>query len=145
MANLSTIVTAAGNLTKDPEVRNTNSGSTVCKVTVAANPRTFNKDKNEWEDGEAVYWEGLAFAKFADNIAASFRKGDRVIIVGTAKTESWTDKESGLRRTKTTVMLDDIGLSPFWGAINRGGNAQAAAGAAGGEWGTDSSFDATPW
>lgn len=144
MANLSTFVVASGNLTKDPEVRMTTSGTTIVKVTVASNPRTFNKDKNEWEDDEPIFWEGKAFGAFADRIVSSFKKGDRVIIVGPGKTESWTDKDSGTKRSKTVVMLDDMGLSPFWNEIQRGAPAQTPAQAD--AWNTPGSFgDDTPF
>lgn len=126
MASISSTVLVAGNLTRDPEVRSLTSGKSVVKVSIAANPRQFDREKNEWVDGEPVYWEGVAFDKLADNIAASFTKGDRVMMSGTVKSDSWNDKESGVKKTKMVVQIDEIGKSVLWEPLGGRAAAQSA-------------------
>lgn len=104
-------ITIAGNVTGDPELRQTTSGKPVVNLTIAVNPREYDKQKNEWVDGEAAYWRCSAFGPLAEHIAESITKGKRVIANGRIRGVSWVDKDSGTKRTGMELRLEDIGLS----------------------------------
>lgn len=108
---LTTSITLAGNLTKDPELRQTSAGKPVVNVSIAVNPRTFDREKKEWVDGEPVYWRGSAYGDMAEHIAHSLSTGNRVIAHGTIKASSWVDKDSGTKRTEKEFQIEEIGPS----------------------------------
>lgn len=108
---LTTAMTIAGNLTADPELKYGQNGKPYCRVSVAVNPREFDRDSKEWKDGEAVYWRGTAFGDLAEHIGHSLSKGNRVIIHGTVKADNWVDKDSGTKRTDKSLQIEDIGPS----------------------------------
>lgn len=128
---LTTAMTIAGNLTADPELRESQNGKPFCRVSIAVNPREFDRDAKEWKDGEPVFWRGTAFGDLAQHIAHSLSKGNRVIVHGVVKTDSWTDKESGVKRTDKSLMIEDIGPSLMFanasvGQSKGGGNSTRA-------------------
>ena len=104
-----TTVTIVGTLTRDPEMRYTPSGVAVVELGVAVNERTKNKQTNQWEDGDASFFDCTVFNQQAENVAESLQKGSRVILRGRLKMDSWEDKETGKPRTKIKVIVDDIG------------------------------------
>jgi single-strand DNA-binding protein len=103
-------VTIAGNLTADPELRYTQDGRPVVDFTIAASSRRLNKQTNEWEDGDATFLRASAWREFAENIAGSLRKGDRVIATGRLKQRNYQDRE-GNNRTSLELDIDEIGPS----------------------------------
>ena len=70
-----TVITVVGNLTADPELRFTPSGAAVANFTVASTPRTFDKNSNEWKDGEALFLRCSVWRQAAENVAESLTKG----------------------------------------------------------------------
>src|SRR5690348_1204 len=78
-------VTIVGNLTADPEIRFTQGGVSVANITVASTPRVYNKQKQEWEDGQPLFLTGSIWKDAADNVANSLHKGVRVIVTGKLK------------------------------------------------------------
>lgn len=81
-----TIITVVGNLTRDPELRTVGNGSTVVNFTIASSTRTFNRNTNQWDDGDTLFlncsaWDS-ARTSMATNIANSLSKGMRVIAQG---------------------------------------------------------------
>lgn len=109
MAN-DTTLTVIGNLTNDPELRFTPSGSAVANFTVASTPRTFDKNSNEWKDGEALFLRCSVWREAAENVAESLTKGMRVIISGRLKSRSYETKE-GEKRTVIELEVDEVGPS----------------------------------
>jgi single-strand DNA-binding protein len=103
-------VTITGNLTADPELRFTPSGVAVANFTIATTPRVFNKAKNEWEDGEALFLRCNLWKEAAENVTESLTKGMRVIATGKLRQRSWEDKE-GKKRDSTELEVDEIGPS----------------------------------
>lgn len=103
-------VTLVGNTTGEPELRYLSSGAAVCSFTVAVQPRRFNKNTNQWEDGQASFYRCSAWRQLAENIAESFTKGSRVIVTGTIGQRSYETRE-GEQRTVFEVQVDDIGAS----------------------------------
>ena len=109
MAN-DTIITVVGNLTADPELRFTQSGVAVANFTIASTPRTFDKQANEWKDGEALFLRSTIWRDAAENVAESLEKGSRVIAQGRLVQRSFTDRE-GNNRTSIELDVDEIGPS----------------------------------
>lgn len=160
-----TIITVIGNITADPELRFTPNGAAVANFTVASTPRTFDRQAQEFKDGETMFLRCNAWREMAENVAESLQRGSRVIVQGRLKSRTFDTKE-GERRTVFELDVDEIGPSLRYatanvtrnersggfgggqqsgGGFNRGGGApqgggfggQAAGGAAaaGGGWG----------
>jgi single-strand DNA-binding protein len=103
-----TPITLIGNLTADPELRFTPSGAAVANFTVASTPRTFDRQTNEWKDGDAMFLNCAVWRQAAENVAESLQKGMRVIVQGRLKSRSYETRE-GERRTVFEVDVDEIG------------------------------------
>ena len=105
-----TTITVIGNLTNDPELRFTPSGSAVANFTIASTPRTFDRQSNEWKDGETLFLRASVWREAAENVAESLTKGMRVIVNGRLKSRSYETKE-GEKRTVIELEVDEIGPS----------------------------------
>ena len=128
-----TITTICGNLTSDPELRFTPSGSAVANFTLASTPRTFDRQSNEWKDGETLFMRCAVWREAAENVAESLTKGTRVIVQGRLKSRSYETKE-GEKRTVIEMEVDEIGASLTFATakVNR---AQRSGGQGGGNGG----------
>ena len=137
-----TVITVVGNLTADPELRYTQNGLAVANFTIASTPRTYDRQSNEWKDGEALFLRASVWRDFAEHVASSLTKGMRVVAQGRLKQRSYETKE-GEKRTTIELEVDEIGPSLRYataqvtrssggagggamGGGNRGGNAQVA-------------------
>ncbi len=105
-----TIITVVGNLTADPELRYTQGGLAVANFTIASTPRTFDRQANEWKDGEALFLRASCWRDFAEHVAGSLTKGSRVIATGRLKQRSYDDRD-GNKRTAIELEVDEIGPS----------------------------------
>ncbi|MBN6776971.1 single-stranded DNA-binding protein [Pseudoclavibacter alba] len=105
-----TIITVVGNLTADPELRYTHNGLAVANFTIASTPRVFDRQSNEWKDGEALFLRASVWREFAEHVASSLQKGSRVIAQGKLKQRSFETKE-GEKRTSIELDIDEIGPS----------------------------------
>ncbi|MGO2110832.1 MAG: single-stranded DNA-binding protein [Pseudoclavibacter sp.] len=105
-----TIITVVGNLTADPELRYTHNGLAVANFTIASTPRIFDRQANEWKDGEALFLRASVWREFAEHVASSMQKGSRVIAQGRLKQRSYETKE-GEKRTSYELDIDEIGPS----------------------------------
>jgi len=137
-----TTITVIGNLVQDPELRFTPSGAAVANFTIASTPRTFDRNSNEWKDGETLFLRAGVWREAAENVAESLTKGMRVIVTGRLKSRSYEDKE-GQKRTIIELEVDEIGpsLKSATAKVNRAQrNGQDGAASAGGSqgWGNDS-------
>ncbi len=103
-----TVITLIGNLTADPELRFTPSGAPVANFTVASTPRTFDRQTNEWKDGDAMFISCAVWRQAAENVAESLQKGMRVIVTGRLKSRSYETRE-GEKRTVFEIDADEIG------------------------------------
>ncbi|RFT46530.1 single-stranded DNA-binding protein [Cutibacterium avidum] len=108
--NGETPITVIGNLTADPELRFTNNGTPVANFTVASTPRKFDKQRNEWVNGEALFLACSVWNQVAENVAESLSKGMHVIVQGNLKARSWQDRD-GNRRTSYEIDVNEIGPS----------------------------------
>ena len=77
-----TVITIVGNVTGDPELRFTPSGAAVANFTVASTPRAFDRQSNEWKDGETLFMRCSVWRDAAENVAESLARGTRVIVTG---------------------------------------------------------------
>jgi len=132
-----TILTIVGNLTAEPELRQTGSGVAVASFTVASTPRNFDRQANEWKDGDALFMRCSAWRDLATNITASLTKGTRVIVTGRLQQRSYQDRE-GNNRVSLELQVDEVGPSLKYataqvvrGDRSGGGGAPVAAAAGG--------------
>ena len=105
-----TTLTIIGNLTNDPELRFTPSGAAVANFTVASTPRMFDRQSNEWKDGETLFMRCSVWRDAAENVAESLQRGSRVIVTGRLKSRSYETKE-GEKRTVVELEVDEVGPS----------------------------------
>ncbi|HEU5006120.1 MAG TPA: single-stranded DNA-binding protein [Jatrophihabitantaceae bacterium] len=105
-----TVITVVGNLTADPELRFTASGAAVASFTIASTPRTFDRNSNEWKDGEALFLRCSLWRQAAENAAESLTRGMRVIAQGRLQQRSYETRE-GEKRTVIELQVDEIGPS----------------------------------
>ena len=108
-----TQITVVGNLISDPEMRFTQSGAAVANFTVASTPRSYNKQTQQWEDGEALFLRCSVWRQLAENVAESLSKGMRVIVQGNLKQRSYQTKE-GEKRTSYELDVQEVGPSLAW-------------------------------
>src|SRR3954464_6397150 len=105
-----TVITIIGNLTNDPELRFTPSGAAVANFTVASTPRTFDRQSNEWKDGETLFMRCSVWREAAENVAESLTRGTRVIVSGRLRSRTYDTKE-GEKRTVIELEVDEVGPS----------------------------------
>ena len=105
-----TVITVIGNITGDPELRFTPSGAAVANFTVASTPRQFDRQSNEWKDGETLFMRCSVWRDAAENVAESLQRGTRVIVSGRLKSRSSETKE-GEKRTVVEMEVDEVGPS----------------------------------
>ncbi len=141
-----TVITVVGNLVDDPELRFTPSGAPVANFRIASTPRSFDRQTNEWKDGEALFLSCSIWRQAAENVAESLQKGMRVIVQGRLKQRSYETRE-GERRTVVELEVEEVGPSLKYATAqvnraNRGGGG-------GGGWGapgqSGAAAPADPW
>ncbi|MDQ1737768.1 MAG: single-strand DNA-binding protein [Pseudonocardiales bacterium] len=130
-----TVITVVGNLTADPELRFTPSGAAVASFTVASTPRTFDRQSNEWKDGEALFLRCSIWRQAAENVAESLTRGMRVVVQGRLQQRSFETRE-GEKRTVIEMQVDEVGPSLRYATakVNR-----TQRGSSGGGFGADNS------
>jgi len=126
-----TVITVVGNLVDNPELRFTPSGAAVAKFRIASTPRVFNREANEWKDGESLFLTCSVWRQAAENVAESLQRGMRVIVQGRLKQRSYEDRE-GVKRTVYELDVDEVGptLARATAKVvkNPAGGGQASAG-----------------
>ena len=109
MANETTI-TVIGNLVEDPALRFAPSGAAVANFTVASTPRAFDRQSNEWKDGDTLFLNCSVWRQAAENCAETLSKGMRVIVQGRLKSRTYETRE-GEKRTVFEVEVEEVGPS----------------------------------
>ncbi|MFF8380280.1 single-stranded DNA-binding protein [Streptomyces sp. NPDC015661] len=144
-----TVITVVGNLVDDPELRFTPSGAAVAKFRIASTPRTFDRQTNEWKDGESLFLTCSVWRQAAENVAESLQRGMRVVVQGRLKQRSYEDRE-GVKRTVYELDVEEVGPSlknatakvtkttGRGGQGGYGGGGQQGGGGGGGGWGGNS-------
>ena len=105
-----TIITVVGNLTADPELRSTKNGRSVAGFTIASTPRTFDRQSQQWVDGDALFLRCTVWGDLAEHCASSLAKGMRVVAQGRLTQHSWED-EQHQQRSSVELQVDEIGPS----------------------------------
>jgi single-strand DNA-binding protein len=136
-----TTITVVGNLTDDPDLRFTPSGAAVANFTVASTPRFFDKQTNEWKDGEALFLRCSIWRQAAENVAESLQRGMRVIVQGRLRQRSYETRE-GEKRTTFEVDVEEVGPSMKY-ATAKVTKVSRSGGGDGGGYGGGQSSD--PW
>ncbi|MFJ2646030.1 single-stranded DNA-binding protein [Streptomyces sp. NPDC087420] len=132
-----TVITVVGNLVDDPELRFTPSGAAVAKFRVASTPRIFDRQTNEWKDGEGLFLTCSVWRQAAENVAESLQRGMRVVVQGRLKQRSYEDRE-GVKRTVYELDVEEVGPSlksataKVTKTTGRGGQGQGGYGGGGG-------------
>ena len=116
----------AGNVTRDPDMRTTPSGSQVCSFAIAVN-RSY-KDSSGAQQDQVSYLDCVAWGKSAEIISQYIKKGSQCLVSGRLEQRSWEDKNSGQKRSRVEIVVEDFS---FIGGNNGGG--------AGGNYGGGSS------
>lgn len=139
-----TLITIVGNLTGDPELRFTPSGAAVANFTVASTPRTFDRQSNEWKDGETLFMRCSVWRDAAENVAESLSRGTRVVVTGRLKSRSYDTKE-GEKRTVIELDVDEVGPSMKYATakVNKTSRGGSGGGFGGGDSGSGGGQD--PW
>jgi len=140
-----TIITVVGNLTADPELRFTPSGAAVASFTVASTPRTFDRQTNEWKDGDALFLRCSIWRQAAENVAESLQRGMRVVVTGRLQQRSYETRE-GEKRTVVEMQVDEVGPSLRYATakVNRTQRGSSGGSGFGGESGGSAPAD-DPW
>jgi single-strand DNA-binding protein len=134
-----TTIHVVGNLTDAPELTFTPSGTAVANFTIASTPRRFDKQSNEWKDGDTLFLRASIWRDAAENVAESLRKGTRVIAVGNLVQRSYETKE-GEKRTVVELQVDEVAPSLKYARANVTKAARQSGGFAGG-----ASAGSDPW
>lgn len=103
-------ITITGNLTKDPELRFTQSGTAVADFSIAVTPRTYDRNTNEWRDGDPQFYRCSVWRDAAENAAETLRKGMRVIATGRVSLRSYENRD-GQQRSELSLQVDEVGPS----------------------------------
>jgi single-strand DNA-binding protein len=113
-----------GNVGKDPEIRSTAGGTTVASFSLATADRQKDQQGN-WQD--KTEWHNLvAFNRTAEIIRDYVKKGTQLYVEGKIQTRSWDDKESGQKKYRTEILVNEMSL--LGGGPGRGEGAGASSG-----------------
>ena len=110
-----TALAVSGNLARDPELSYSAAGRPWCRCRVAVS-QNHKGDDGTWHDGPPEYISLVCFGKLAENVAASLRKGDRIVAKGRFEEEHWTGKD-GTKQTGWKLVAEDVGVSLAFSAV----------------------------
>jgi len=147
-------ITIVGNLTRDPELRFTQTGQAKATLGVAVSRRWQNRQTQEWEEATS-FFDVVCWREQAENASESLARGSRVIVTGRLEQRSW-ETPDGDKRSKVEVVADEIGPSLRWatasitknerrGPDGGGGAPRAAAPVGAGAGGGGNDFDEEPF
>jgi single-strand DNA-binding protein len=110
-------VTLVGFVAQDPIQRPTKNGVLVTDLRVGTTPRVRDQVTNEWRDGDTSYYDVSCWRRLGENVRASLRKGDPVMIKGKFRSRTFTDK-NGVSRTVIDIVADTVGHDMNRGVAN---------------------------
>lgn len=126
-------VVLVGNVTRDPELRFTNTGQPTATFGLAVNRRWQNRQTQEWEEATS-FFDIVCWREMAENVSESLARGARVIVSGRLEQRSWETPE-GERRSRVEIIADELGPSLRWATaqvVKNERRGPAAEGASGG-------------
>ena len=144
-----TVITVVGNLVDDPELRFTPSGAAVANFRIASTPRTFDRQSNEWKDGDALFLTCSVWRQAAENVAESLQRGMRVVVQGRLKSRQYETRE-GEKRTVFEIDVEEVGPSLKYATAKvtrttRSGGGGGFSGGGGGAQGGGGQGGDDPW
>ncbi|MFJ7411606.1 single-stranded DNA-binding protein [Streptomyces sp. NPDC098077] len=101
-----TPITLVGNVVADPELRFTPSGAAVANFRIASTPRTFDRQANEWRDGDPLFLSVSVWRQQAENVAETITRGMRVIVVGRLGQRQF--EKDGERRSSYEIQAEEV-------------------------------------
>jgi single-strand DNA-binding protein len=104
-------ITLEGRVVAEPELRFGQSGTPICRMRIVAQDRRFDKQANDWVDGDTLWMDVTVFKQLAENCVESITKGDQVVVTGKIKTEEWDDRDTGQKRSKVAMVADTVSAS----------------------------------
>jgi single-strand DNA-binding protein len=143
-------VTLVGNLTRDPELRFTQSGMARAILGLAVNRRWQNRQSGEWEEATS-FFNVVCWREMAENVSESLSRGSRVLVTGRLEQRTW-ETQDGENRSVVEVIADEIGPSLRWATAEvtrnerrsgEGGSGSGGGGRAGSS-GADGEADLVP-
>ena len=105
-------VTVIGNITREPELRFTQTGQANAKFGLAVNRRWQNRQSNEWEESTS-FFNIVCWGTLAENVAESLPKGARVLVSGRLEQRSW-ETDNNEKRSIVEIIADEVGPSLRW-------------------------------
>ena len=141
-----TVITVVGNLVDDPELRFTPSGAAVANFRIASTPRTFDRQTNEWKDGDALFLSCSVWRQAAENVAESLQKGMRVVVQGRLKSRQYETRE-GEKRTVFEIDVEEVGPSLKYATakVTRAARSGGGGGYGGNQGGGNQGGQPDPW
>ena len=140
-----TVITVVGNLVDDPELRFTPSGAAVANFRIASTPRTFDRQSNEWKDGDALFLSCSVWRQAAENVAESLQRGMRVVVQGRLKSRQYETRE-GEKRTVFEIEVEEVGPSLKYATAKISKTSRSGSGGGGGfGGGSGSTGGDDPW
>ena len=110
---MSNTISLVGNLTREPEIRYTSGNKAVCNLGVAVSRRY--QVNGEWQE-ETSFFNLTAWGSLGENAAASFKKGDRVLVTGRMQARDY--EVDGVKKTAWECVVDEIGPSLRWARVS---------------------------
>lgn len=118
---MSTNITLAGTLGRDPELRFTPSGKAVATLSVVTSKSVLDEKTNKWSNEEETWWRVTAWESLAENATETLLKGDQVIVMGRSFMESYEDKDGNQRQSmKVNAYTIGLDLKRRSASVNRG-------------------------
>jgi single-strand DNA-binding protein len=141
-----TTITIIGNLVDDPDLRFTPSGAAVANFRIASTPRTFDRQTNEWKDGDALFLSCSVWRQAAENVAESLQRGMRVVVQGRLKSRQYETRE-GEKRTVFEIEVEEVGPSLKYATAKISKTTRSGSGGGGGfgGGGANTSGGDDPW
>jgi single-strand DNA-binding protein len=123
-------ITVVGNITRDPELRYSNSGTSVARIGIAVNFRRQNRQTNEWDESTS-FMTVVCFGDMAEHVSESLSKGARILVTGRLEVREYQTQE-GEKRQAVEIIADEIGPSLRWATAKVERVARSGGGGGGG-------------
>jgi single-strand DNA-binding protein len=111
-----TPITITGNLGDDPEMRYTATGQAVTSFSIGVTEKKKNRQTGKWENGDTTWYRVISWGFLAENIAESFQRGTRAIVLGTIRNRQWENRE-GEKRYTLEITADSIGADLTYATV----------------------------
>jgi single-strand DNA-binding protein len=105
-------ITLVGNVTRDPELRFTNTGQATANFGIAVNRRWQHRQSGEWEEAVS-FFNIVCWREMAENAAESLSRGSRIVVTGRLEQRSYQTQD-GEKKSVVEVVADEIGPSLRW-------------------------------